>query len=72
MACRRLQQQLRFAEKREVLAREAVVNCWDPASRPSFRKVAKFWAEELERLQRRLVELLAGTGEGTADHPADR
>ena len=47
---RRIQSLLRLAEKRDVLAREAVAAAMFADERGPLRKVAKFWAGELERL----------------------
>ena len=57
---RRLQGRLALAEKRDMLAREAHAESWD---KPSTRRTVKFWAGEVDRLQARLLELLAGTGD---------
>jgi hypothetical protein len=63
-ALRRVQAQLAMAEKRELLARETIVTAraWGSAT-DSARKLAKFWAGEVERLENRLLELLSGAGE---------
>jgi len=63
MTIRRLQAQLALAEKHDMLARAAHAESWD---KPSTRRTVKFWAGEVARLQQRLLELLAGTGDALA------
>ncbi len=59
-----------MAEKRELLARETLAATLFADERAAPRKMAKYWATEVERLKRRLLELLAGAGDATGASPA--
>jgi hypothetical protein len=59
MQMRRVQSQLALAEKRGMLAGEAVATSLFADERAVVRKAAKYWAAEVVRLRACLLELLA-------------
>ncbi len=61
---RRLQSRLAVAEKRAMLAGEVVATAYDAGERSAPRKGLNYWQAEVQRLQGRLLALLAGQPAG--------